>query len=115
MNQEKKVDESWKNTVEKEKHVPNPASETTGPAESEFLGFISTLAMQAMIAMGEIAHPQTGQLEPDPPQARYLIDIVQMLSDKSKGNLSPEETQELKTLLYELRLKFVKKSKEVPQ
>ena len=115
MNQEKKVDESWKNTVEKEKHAPSHAGEAAGPAESEFLGFISTLAMQAMIALGEMAHPQTGQPEPDLNQARYLVDVIQLLSDKTQGNLSKEEAQELKTLLYELRLKFVKKSKEVPQ
>ena len=115
MNQEKKVDESWKNTVEKEKHVPSHVEETPAPAESVFLGFVSTLAMQAMIAIGEMAHPQTGQAEPDLNQARYLIDVIQLLSDKTKGNLSKEEAEELKTLLYELRLKFVKKSKELPQ
>ena len=115
MNQEKRVDESWKNSVEKEKHIPSHAKETASPAESEFLGFISTLAMQAMIALGEMAHPQTGQPEPDLAQARYLVDTIQLLSEKTKGNLSKEEAQELKTLLYELRLKFEKKSQELPK
>ena len=115
MSQEKRVDESWKNSVEKEKRVDPHAEETAPPVESEFLVFVSTLAMQAMIALGEIAHPQTGQPEPDLPQARYLVDTIQLLSEKTKGNLSKEEEGELKTLLYQLRVKFVKKSQEVPQ
>ena len=116
MNQEKKVGESWKHSVEKEKAAPAPAAEPAAPAsETDFMGFISTLAMQAMIALGEIAHPQTGQPEPDLTQARYLIDIIQLLAEKTKGNLSKEEAQELKTLLYELRVKFVKKSQEAPK
>ena len=113
MSQEKKVDESWKRSVEKEKHAPNSAETPDSPAEVDFLGFISTLAMQSLTAMGEIAHPQTGQPEPNLPQARYLIDVIQLLSEKTKGNLSAEETDELKTLLYELRVKFVKKSQGV--
>ena len=46
------------------------------------------------------------------PQARYLIDVIQLLSDKTRGNLSPEEEKVLKNLLYELRVQFVKKSQE---
>lgn len=116
MSQEKKVDESWKISVEKERRAPGPTQETAGAAaHSDFLGFISTLAMQVMIGLGEVAHPQTGQPEPDLAQARYLIDIIQLLSEKTKGNLSKEEEREMQTLLYELRVKFVKKSKEIPQ
>ncbi len=104
MSQEKKVDESWKSSVEKEKRSPATPSEESAPSqEIGFLGFVSTLAMQALTAMDE----------PNLPQARYLIDIVQLLSEKTKGNLSPEEAAELKTLLYELRVKFVKKSQGV--
>lgn len=114
MSQEKRVDESWKHSVEKEKNAPAAAEPAAPGSESDFLSFVSTLAMQALVAMGEVAHPQTGQPEPDLPQSRYLIDIIQLLSEKTKGNLSKEEAQELKTLLYELRVKFVKKSKELP-
>ena len=115
MSQEKKVDESWKHSVEKEKQAPSPAEPAASVSESDFLGFISTLAMQSLVAMGEIVHPQTGQPEPDLTQARYLIDTIQMLSDRTKNNLSKEEAQELKTVLYELRVKFVKKSQETPK
>ncbi len=115
MSQEKKIDESWKHSVEKEKQTPGPADKAATPSESDFLGFVSTLAMQTMVALGEVAHPETGQPQSDLSQARYLIDVIQLLSEKTAGNLSIEEASELKTLLYELRIKFVKKSQSISE
>ena len=107
----KKVDESWKDSVRKEKETAavKPA-EPAPESESDFLAFLSTLAMQALMALGEAPNPVTGEAQADPAQAQYLIDVLQMLSDKTRWNLSPEETAELKTILYQLRLKFVQKS-----
>jgi hypothetical protein len=85
------------------------------PAESDFLAFISTLAMQALMAMGEIPHPQTHQRHEDLVQAQYLIDSLEMLSQKTQGNLSPEEEKEMKNLLYQLKMKFVRKEQGLPQ
>jgi hypothetical protein len=108
----KKVDESWKDTVQKEKTTePGPAA-AAEPPPAEFLTFISTLAMQALMALGEIAHPVTQEKQADLPQAQYLIDVLQMLSEKTQGNVTPQETDELNTLLYELRMKFVRKTQE---
>ena len=99
---QKKVDESWKESVNKEKAAPaaEPVAEDVPPG-TDFLGFVSTLAMQASTMMDE---------EQGLPQSRYLIDVIQLLSDKTKGNLSPQEELELKNVLYGLRVKFVKKS-----
>lgn len=113
MNQAKKVDESWKDAVQKEKQVP--PTQSNAPAEEpalDFMAFVSTLAMQSLMAMGEIAHPQTQERHRDLTQARYLIDALQLLSDKTKGNLTPEESKEFTGLLYELRVKFVKATQE---
>ena len=100
---QKKVDESWKESVNKEKSSPadQPAAENDVSPGADFLGFISTLAMQVSAIMEE---------EQGLPQARYLIDVIQLLSDKTKGNLSPPEETELKNVLYALRVKFVKKN-----
>jgi len=99
---QKKVDESWKESVHKERTSPEVGtSEEAAPPGSGFLGFVSTLAMQASSMMEE---------EQGLPQARYLIDILQLLSEKTKGNLTPEEELELKNILYGLRVLFVKKS-----
>ena len=107
----KKVDESWKDSVRKEKETV-----TEGPAapvvpEIDLLSFVSTLAMQALSALGEMKQDAAAApAKTDLVQAKYLIDIIQMLSEKTRGNLTEEETNELNTLLYELRMRFVRKS-----
>ena len=105
----KTVDESWKDTVQKEKHADEPEGQSF-PPEPNFPFFLSTLGMQTLQMLGEIADPATGEKKTDLPQARYLIELIQMLCQKTKGNLSKEEEQMAEGLLYELRMKFVQKS-----
>lgn len=109
----KKVDESWKDSVQKEKEIP---TEPPAPAvaETDFLTFMSTLAVQAMAALGEMPLHPGQESRTDLVQAQYLIDIIQMLSDKTRGNVSKQETDALNTLLYELRMKFVAKKEKTP-
>ena len=114
MTQDKKVDESWKESVRKEKSTLSDTPPEAEPQSSDFLGFVSTLAMQAMMALGEIPHPQTQENLQDLPQARYLIDTLKLLAEKTKGNLTPQEENDMKNLLYELQVKFVKKTQETP-
>lgn len=121
----KKVDEDWKTHVEREKtafeggasapvkKAPPPVPGHKGqPAESSmsFGVFISSLSMQALSALGEMPPPGTQAAEIDLEQARYLIDILGMLQEKTRGNLSPEEEQALEGVLYELRTKYVLKA-----
>jgi len=109
----KRVDESWKETVQKEKKsVPGTPKEKNVPPgpNPNFPYFVSSLGMQALLALGEIPDPDTGEKRADLGQARHLIDIIQMLQDKTKGNLSKEEAQMLSDLVYELQMKFVSKS-----
>ena len=109
----KKVDESWKDSVRKERETV-----TEGPAapvvpDADLLSFISTLAMQALSALGEMKKGASDEPQKtDLVQAKYLIDIIQMLSEKTRGNLTEEETNELNTLLYELRMRFVRKTQK---
>ncbi len=108
----KKVDESWKDSVQKEREISaQPLTEAPAQPEADFLSFVSELAMQAFMALGLTPNPVTGKTEANFPHAKYLIDIVQMLSDKSQGNLSPQEAEQMKTLLYQLHLKFVETTK----
>ncbi len=118
----KKVDESWKNAVEKEKSKDHPAAaprpapeaepepEREAPPEPDFPLFVSTLGMQALTSMGEVPNPATGEKRVDLANAKYFIDILVMLSQKTKGNLNAEETAMMSDLLYELQMKFVQKS-----
>jgi len=110
----KKVDESWKENVENEKDGP---AESAGaakrfPTDIDFSFFVSGLGMQALFALGELPDPVSGERKTDLEAAHYLIDVVQMLSEKTKGNLSDDERHMMDDLLYELRVKFVQKKRE---
>ncbi len=59
------------------------------------------------MALGEVPNPATGEPHADLEQARYLIDILGMLQEKTHGNLTAEESVLLEDLLYELRMKYV--------
>ena len=73
-----------------------------------FAGFIISLATTAAIHFGDIEDPGTGQRsEPNLAAAQQMIELIALLQDKTKGNLSPEETQLVDDLLYELRMRFV--------
>jgi len=106
----KKIDESWKEAVEKEKETLKKEGKFV-PPEADFSFFITTLALQASIALGQVPNPATNQKEEDPAQAKFLIDTLGMLQEKTKGNLTADETTMLENVLYELRMQYVSKSK----
>jgi hypothetical protein len=66
--------------------------------------------MQAWIALGAIPNPMTDKTEEDITQAKFLIDSLEMLEKKTKGNLEKEEAEMLEHLLYELRMAYVGKT-----
>ena len=73
-----------------------------------FTGFILSLATTAAVHFGDIADPTTGeQLEPNLAAAAQMIELIALLQDKTKGNLSDPEAQLVGDLLYELRMRFV--------
>jgi hypothetical protein len=74
---------------------------------ASFPMFLTTLATQAMVTLGQIANPVTGKAEVDLPYARHLIDTLQMLEEKTRGNLTPDESGMLSDLLHDLRLTYV--------
>ena len=121
----KKVDESWKDQVAKERTFSKPETgpspsqdsserpQTRGtPPTGDFGFFISSLSMQTLMALGEIPNPTTNLPEEDLEQAKSLIDILGMLQQKTKGNLSAEEGKMMESILYELRMKFVAKTRK---
>jgi hypothetical protein len=84
------------------------ANEKKGPID--FYTFILSLGSSAFIHLGDAPHPETGtRMEPNLVLAQQTIDILAMLEEKTKGNLSPEEEKFLENLLMDLRLRFVNK------
>lgn len=77
-----------------------------------FSTLILSLASSAVLAMGLEKNPQSGQYEKDLNVARFNIDMLKLLKDKTKNNLTNEEQQFLDSLVSDLQLKFVYVSKE---
>ena len=77
-------------------------------ADLTFAGFVISLATTAAMHFGDIPDPMTGQpVEPDLPRAAGVIQLLEMLQQKTRGNLIPEEERVLDDILYELRMRFV--------
>ena len=95
--------------------APEPTPEFTGEAGDaheelpsiNFPTFIISLSTQALMHLGEIGNPVTGKVEKDVAVAKQTIDIIGMLSEKSKGNLDENEEQLVREVLYNLRMKYV--------
>jgi hypothetical protein len=80
-----------------------------------FLGFILSLAHTAAVHFGDVPDPVSGQTIPaNLPAAQQMIDILSLLEEKTRGNLTAEERQFLDQILYELRLRYVEASKQGP-
>jgi hypothetical protein len=117
------VDEDWKTQVEAEKqaaeqqtpesHEPAGAGVRPGdPADFQFPPasfdlLLTTLATESLVALGQMPHPITGKVQPHRNHAKYLIDTIDVLREKTKGNLSPDEQQAIDGLLHQLRMMFV--------
>ena len=69
--------------------------------------FLISLAQSALVHLGEVPDPGTGQRGTQLTLARYTIDTLAMLEEKTKGNLDEQESKLLGSLLDELRLKYV--------
>src|SRR5258706_13229154 len=75
-----------------------------------FLYVVSSFEMAAMQGMGKINNPVTGKVEKNLEQPQFAIDVMDMLKDKTKGNLSEYETRFLNTVTSQLKLNFVDES-----
>jgi len=106
---EKKIDETWKETVKEEKKTSKTNKENEIPTP-DFKFFLSSLGLQAMIALGELENPLTRNKEDNLPQAKYLIDILGVIKEKTKNNLDKEEAELLDNLLYQLRTIYISKA-----
>ena len=106
---EKKVDQSWKENVVREKVKSEPES----PPSEKTLSlstFLTSLGYQVLIHLGEIPHPETQERVVDLEAAKETIDLLVLLERKTQGNRTPEEDQLLKKLIPEVQMKFVQKT-----
>ena len=113
------IDEDWKNQAQKEKKVPADKAkagekpEKTEKAvrpplpEGDFAAIISMLVTQVLFALGVI-QAEGRKTEPDFELARYQIEMLETIAEKTKGNLTEEENKVLENMLSEVRMAYVK-------
>lgn len=112
-------DEDWKERVkaedrkrdEQSAHAGDDASAADGPFSQlprpDFSILVQMFAAQAMTALGLIPAPGAEQPERQLPLARHFIDLLGVLEEKTRGNLSSHEEKLLTTSLHELRMAYV--------
>lgn len=122
--EEKKIiiDEDWKHEAQKEKEILAAEEETETETENEngegegrgplppgdFAALISMLMTQALFAMGFLQIKGQEKREPDLEMAKYNIDMLETLEEKTKGNLTEQEQKVLSDTLSQLRMGYVK-------
>jgi hypothetical protein len=127
------IDEDWKAQVQAEREAAKQsggepvasdtkAAEPSGEADPQdppmppasFEMLVSTLATETLAALGQFPHPVTGKAELHRNQAKYLIDMIDVLRRKSQGNLTPVEQQLIESVLHQLRMVFVAVANQSP-
>ena len=103
-----------------EDHGPGPEGErrrsVADRAESPgtpFANFLENLIVQAYMSLGMLRNPYQSGAKPDPAAARQVIDVLQVLQEKTAGNLTPEEQEFLDTHLGELKLAYVQRTRSI--
>ncbi|MBM3252245.1 MAG: DUF1844 domain-containing protein [Candidatus Omnitrophica bacterium] len=111
--EEKHIDETWKETVQKEKQeAKKPGEQDFQIPEVNFGNFVTSLSLQALISLGEVENPFTSKKEKNLTQAKFLIDTLDMLKEKTVGNLDGDESNLLETIIYELKMKYIQETRE---
>ncbi|HEY4014647.1 MAG TPA: DUF1844 domain-containing protein [Polyangiaceae bacterium] len=77
----------------------------------DFATFIVSLSHSALVALGDAPNPETGNFDKSLPLARQTIDLIAVLEDKTKGNLSGDEERLIAQILFDLRMRYVELSK----
>jgi hypothetical protein len=134
--EKKRVDEDWKKRAQQEKELDaakfggappaapgaapagasagKPVPPKEGPPNPHLAGLVESLATQALMFMGAVRDPMTGGVHQDLGQAQQMIDILTMLEEKTRGNLTRDEAEMMKQVLDEVRMHFVRLSSPPP-
>jgi hypothetical protein len=101
------VEEKSENPVCGEGEVPDREGRCVMP-EVTFSTFVMSLNTSALYHLGELPDPETGRTVLNIDLARHAIDTLVILEQKTKGNLSEEEAELMKNILYDVKMRFVR-------
>lgn len=105
---EKEPQEEEKKKEPQKEEAPKEKTETPPLPEVNFNSLIFSLSSSALLHIGEIGDPNTGEKKKDLPMAKHAIDTVAMLKEKTEGNLTEEEVKFIDMILTDLRWRYVK-------
>ncbi|UCB48294.1 MAG: DUF1844 domain-containing protein [Deltaproteobacteria bacterium] len=106
---EEKEEVAAKGKEEEKKKEPKEEEAGQAPLpEVNFNSLIFSLSSSALLHLGDIADPQTGEKRKDIALAKHTIDIIAMLKEKTQGNLTGEEEKFLESILTDLRWRYVR-------
>ena len=98
-------------TDEKQENSGKTSSDSQSPLPTiNFATFIFSLNSSALVQLGLMEDPISGEKTKNLPLAKQTIDILSMLEEKTKGNLEADEAAMLKNILYDLRIHYVKET-----
>jgi hypothetical protein len=86
-------------------------AEQTEQPRLDFTAFIMMLTMTGLYQLGKAAHPETGEVRRDLDQARQTIDLLSLLEEKTRNNLTTDEVDALRSGLTNLRLAYAEEVK----
>lgn len=102
------VDQDWKAEAKQEKERLARETARREPLPDPTFGeLVNMVAMQALVGLGGMSGPGGERIPPSLEVAKHYIDMLQVLEDKTRGNLSQEEQRLLDQVLYEMRMRYV--------
>jgi hypothetical protein len=93
-----------------DKAAASSPADTRPLQEVDFISFVGSLAASALMHMGEMITPDQPDDIRDLAAAKQMIDLIDLLKEKTRGNLTDEESKMMETLTYNLKMRFVKES-----
>jgi len=122
--EDKRVDKAWKDQIKQERNEAFSKDDAsrgseqaeeprTAPPSADLSGLVTGLALQALVSLGQVKTQEGEALPPDLPQAKHLIDTLDMLKKKTEGNLTSEEQALFEEWLYRLHMTYAEKVQQL--
>jgi hypothetical protein len=108
MTEEKGQNQNERREASGEKCTDTTCDEKTLFSELGFSAFVLSLSTSVLVHLGELPDPVTNKKEQNLQLAHQTISVIELLKEKTRGNLTEEEQKLIETVLYDLRLKYVK-------
>lgn len=113
VNKEKEPVQEEKQAAAGDTHQTEERKARTTPLpQVDFASFVLTLSSSALLHFGDFPDPVSGKQERNLDMAKQTIDILGVLRDKTRGNLSKDEEQLMESLLHDLHIKYVQECKK---